>query len=268
MNTNLYRKSMYPDETLNYNMLGSRVGAHNNGTISNQHNNTTFGTYTIGQITNDLSNVSEDGDQSENAAGQPPHSASHPANITLERPGYFTIPSMQDLAALTDAKGDCFVENFAIGRVDYGCITFPGLTNLANFNLDEIVHIRRKEVHVYPDESRKPPVGLGLNKSAEITLHRIWPTDKHTKMPILDANVIINMGYDKKIEKATNEMGAQFVDYDPVTGSWTFKVKHFSKYGLQDSDDEDGEVTVQQQQQQQVALLKQKVPPPPTHRCL
>jgi nuclear pore complex protein Nup98-Nup96 len=166
----------------------------------------------------------------------------HPANIVLDRPGYFTIPSMHDLAAMTDMKtGDCFVENFAIGRVDYGCITFTGMTNVSNINLDECVFIRRKEVHVYPDDTRKPPVGEGLNKQAEITLHRIWPTDKQTKQPITDTQRILKMGYYKKIEKATLEMDAQFVDYDPITGSWTFRVKHFSKYGLNDDDDDDDE---------------------------
>jgi nuclear pore complex protein Nup98-Nup96 len=158
----------------------------------------------------------------------------------LERPGYFTIPSLSDLAAMTDTRtGDCHVENFAIGRVDFGCITFPGVTNLTGLNLDEVVHIRRREVHVYPDEARKPPVGTGLNRAAEITLHRVWPTDKRTRAPLTDPHLIVSMGYGKKIERATGEMGAQFVDYDPLTGSWTFKVKHFSKYGLADSDDED-----------------------------
>jgi nuclear pore complex protein Nup98-Nup96 len=246
-------KPFYQDESINYNLPSTRPGATNNS----NHNNTTFGAYTFGQITNDLTNVSEDG-ASENGGGGGGGGSggggqalpAHPANIVLERPGYFTIPSMSDLAVMTDSKGDCFVENFAIGRVDYGCVTFPGVTNLADLNLDEIVHIRRKEVHVYPDDTRKPPAGEGLNRPAEITLHRIWPTHKQTKMPIQDANVIVNMGYDKKIERATSEMGAQFVDYDPVTGSWTFKVKHFSKYGLMDSDEDEDEANLHQQQQQ------------------
>ena len=220
------RKSNYPDEqpTLRFNP------------------NTEYpASYSQAQLTTDSTNVSEDGhgagDTNSENSNQP--SSQHPAGIVLERPGYFTIPSMQELAAMTDAKGDCMVENFSIGRVDYGCITFPGMTNLANMNLDEIVHIRRKEVHIYPDETKKPQVGQGLNKTAEITLHRIWPTDKETKRPVTDPMRVISMGYNKKIEKATVDMGAQFVDYDPTTGSWTFKVKHFSKYGLHDSDDDD-----------------------------
>jgi nuclear pore complex protein Nup98-Nup96 len=61
---------------------------------------------------------------------------------------------------MTDSNGDCLVENFTVGRVDYGCIKFHGITNVSNMNIDEIVHIRRKEVRVYLDDE-EPPVGHG-----------------------------------------------------------------------------------------------------------
>lgn len=46
----------------------------------------------------------------------------------------------------------------------YGSIFFPGEVNVTGLNLDEIVHFRRKEVIVYPDENIKPPEGEGLNR--------------------------------------------------------------------------------------------------------
>lgn len=46
----------------------------------------------------------------------------------------------------------------------YGSIFFPGEVNVAGLNLDEIVHFRRKEVIVYPDDKHKPSEGEGLNR--------------------------------------------------------------------------------------------------------
>ncbi len=109
------------------------------------------------QMTNDYTNISEDGDTTHaNGNGyddgtyiqvnhhqqqqqqQQHHIASNPAGVILERPDYFTLPALEDLVSKIDHKGDCWIEDFSIGRVDYGCITFPGLTNVANLNLDEI----------------------------------------------------------------------------------------------------------------------------------
>lgn len=55
----------------------------------------------------------------------------------------------------------------------YGSVFFPGEVNLTDLNLDEIVHLRRKEVIVYPDDKDKPSVGEGLNRLAAPS--RVFP---------------------------------------------------------------------------------------------
>lgn len=61
----------------------------------------------------------------------------HPAGLILSRPGYYTIPSLEALGEMVDEDGNCFVEDFTIGREGYGSIFFPGITNVANMNFDE-----------------------------------------------------------------------------------------------------------------------------------
>ncbi|KAG8544950.1 hypothetical protein GDO81_021581 [Engystomops pustulosus] len=163
----------------------------------------------------------------------------HPAGIVLSREGYYTIPSMEELAKMMDDEGKCMVEGFTIGRRGYGSIYFEGLVDLTNLNLDEIVHIRNKEVIVYTDDGNKPPVGEGLNRPAEVTLNEVWPIDKTTRALIKSPERLEEMNYKNKLEAASRKQGAQFKEYRPETGSWVFKVKHFSKYGLQESDDEE-----------------------------
>lgn len=73
------------------------------------------------RLTTDHTNLSDDGhgnhgdDNQSEASNQP--GCQHPANIVLDRPGYFTIPSMQELASMVDNKGKfcfCFISV-------YGC---------------------------------------------------------------------------------------------------------------------------------------------------
>ncbi|KAF7206744.1 nuclear pore complex protein Nup98-Nup96 isoform X2 [Nothobranchius furzeri] len=163
----------------------------------------------------------------------------HPAGVVLKRVGYYTIPSLEDLTDMMDESGQCVVENFTVGRKGYGSVFFPGEINLTGLNLDEIVHFRRKEVIVYPDDKSKPPEGEGLNRRAEVTLDGVWPIDKTTCMQIRSSERLTDMNYEGRLEKASRKQGARFLEYRPETGSWVFEVAHFSKYGLQDSDEDE-----------------------------
>ena len=43
-------------------------------------------------------------------------------------------------------------------------MSYKGKIDISGIDFDEVVEIRRKEVTVYPDDSRKPPLGEGLNR--------------------------------------------------------------------------------------------------------
>ncbi|KAL2080768.1 hypothetical protein ACEWY4_024561 [Coilia grayii] len=163
----------------------------------------------------------------------------HPAGLVLSRVGYYTIPSLDELSRMLNERGECVVENFTIGRKGYGSVFFPGELNLTDLNLDEIVHFRRKEIIIYPDDMTKPPVGEGLNRRAEVTLDGVWPNDKTTCSQIRSPDRLTDMNYEGRLETASRKQGARFLEYRPETGSWVFEVAHFSKYGLQDSDEEE-----------------------------
>ena len=48
------------------------------------------------------------------------------------------MPAFDELAEMVDNDGNCWVENFVVGREGYGNVLFPGMTNVAGLNLDEI----------------------------------------------------------------------------------------------------------------------------------
>nr|VZI43401.1 unnamed protein product [Spirometra erinaceieuropaei] len=143
-----------------------------------------------------------------------------PGGIKLTKPGYYIFPTIEELSELVDEDGRCVVQNFIIGRQSYGHILFPGLTDITGIDFDDVVHIRRREVVVYPDDSTKPPVGYGLNRKAEVTLDGIWPADKSTREFIKSPQRLAAMHFDERLEKATQKMNATFIEYRPDTGSW------------------------------------------------
>ncbi|XP_045541514.1 LOW QUALITY PROTEIN: nuclear pore complex protein Nup98-Nup96-like [Papilio machaon] len=185
----------------------------------------------------DSSSVSEEENVIEQEA--PPH----PAGIKLQRPGYYTIPSLEDLKDYIRPDGSCVVPNFTIGRKNYGKVFYDCEMDVANLDLDTLVHFLNKEVIIYPEDADKPPIGQALNRKAVVTLDRVWPRvaacDKTQRRLIVDPDRLMKMDYEGKLRRVCEKHETKFIEYRPQTGSWVFQVEHFSKYGLTDSDEED-----------------------------
>ncbi|CAI5445511.1 unnamed protein product [Caenorhabditis angaria] len=159
------------------------------------------------------------------------------AGVKLTKPDYYTIPSMSEMSKMVK-NGRIILENgLTIGRSSYGSVFWPGKIELSDVCFDEIVIFRHREVTVYPNEDEKPEQGEGLNKPAEVTLERIWYTDKKTKTEVRDVVKLAEIGWREHLERQTIRMGAVFKDFRAETGSWVFRVEHFSKYGLADDEE-------------------------------
>ncbi|KAG2622531.1 hypothetical protein PVAP13_3KG000032 [Panicum virgatum] len=150
----------------------------------------------------------------------------------LPQADYFMEPSLEELAAKERGEpGYCGqVEDFVVGRHGYGSIKFLGETDVRGLDLESIVEFNYREVIVYKDDSKKPPVGEGLNKAAEVTLLNIKCVNKKTGDEYLDGPRVDR--YRQMLMKKAEEQGAEFVSFDVAKGEWKFRVEHFSAYGL------------------------------------
>lgn len=83
----------------------------------------------------------------------------HPCGIVCTRPEYYTLPSLEELPQYLDDNGTCIVKGFTIGRKGYGNVYFPDEMDISGLNIDDLVHFRYREINVYPDDTKKPPVG-------------------------------------------------------------------------------------------------------------
>ncbi|KAJ3701431.1 hypothetical protein LUZ61_005136 [Rhynchospora tenuis] len=150
----------------------------------------------------------------------------------LRHADFYTEPRIQDLAARERADpGFCSrVPGFVVGRTGYGCIKFLGETDVRKLDLEAIVQFGNREVVVYRDEKKKPVMGQGLNKPAEVALLNVKCINKKTGERYLSGPKVER--YKEMLAKKTAEQGGEFLSYDPVKAEWRFKVMHFSRYGL------------------------------------
>ncbi|CAI9759304.1 unnamed protein product [Fraxinus pennsylvanica] len=155
----------------------------------------------------------------------------------LRHSDYYTEPRIQELAAKERAKpGFCrHVKDFVVGRHGFGSIKFFGETDVRRLDLESLVQFNNREVIVYMDETKKPPIGQGLNKPAEVKLLNIKCFDKKTGQQYTSGPRIEK--YKEMLKRKAEDQGAEFVSYDPVKGEWKFRVNHFSEYKLGDDEE-------------------------------
>lgn len=162
---------------------------------------------------------------------------------------YWMSPSLEELRKLSKAEL-AKVKDFKVGVPGVGSVSFlepvdlttlPSLTSICG----NIVQFAHKICVVYPDEENKPERGEGLNVPALISLERCWPVDRSTREPIIvDKN---SPAFANHVKRLKRQSETEFLDFTADNGTWTFKVRHFSKYGLSDDEEDDQEHSAQTQ---------------------
>jgi nuclear pore complex protein Nup98-Nup96 len=156
------------------------------------------------------------------------------------KPGeYWMQPSRAELGKMGRDQLKQVVD-FTVGRQNCGSVTFNGPVDLTNIDLDNlfstIVDIGLRKITVYPDESIKPPMGKGLNVPSTLRIENSWPRgrDRKSNSPVTSGPL-----FDKHIDRLQKVGDTEFVNYETETGTWIFKVPHFTTYGLDYDEEED-----------------------------
>lgn len=162
----------------------------------------------------------------------------------LQHGDFFTSPLESVLRKYSEQQLKS-VNGFVVGQRGVGQIKFLKPVDLTDIQLDNLftdyINFAPNQVIVYPDVTRKVPPGSGLNQPAEIVLERCWPVSRSTRLPITDPT---NERFKQHINRLKTLEGTEFVDFINETGTWIFRVDHFSGYGVPEEyrevDDEDG----------------------------
>ncbi|KAK4689973.1 nuclear pore complex protein Nup98-Nup96, partial [Tremellales sp. Uapishka_1] len=162
-----------------------------------------------------------------------------PRQVEVSKKGdYWCRPRLEKLKGMRD-EDLAQVENFTAGRRGYGEVTFLEPVDLTSVSLQDmlgtIIVFQDLELSVYPDDRDKAERGEGLNVPAKITLEHCFAKDKATKQYITDSS---DARYSRHLKRVKNIPETEFISFTD-DGVWTFKVEHFSRYGLVGSDDEE-----------------------------
>ncbi|KAF2770538.1 hypothetical protein EJ03DRAFT_381996 [Teratosphaeria nubilosa] len=166
--------------------------------------------------------------------------AAQPNHIVKGANGeYYVDPPIRDLKNMS-RKQLQNLGKLTVGRHGYGWIEFQGPIDLSTVPLDhicgDIVQLTTRQATVYKDDTDKPMMGRGLNVPSIIHLENSWPRSHGGKRAVHATEGRLS---EKHIQRLQKVGGTRFEKYDPKTGIWTFKVDHFTTYGLDDDDDDE-----------------------------
>ncbi|KAJ6007730.1 hypothetical protein N7540_011706 [Penicillium herquei] len=154
---------------------------------------------------------------------------------------YWMKPSLAELTKMNREQLKRVVD-FTVGRQNCGQVTFNGPVDLTTVDINDIfgsiVDIGLRKITVYPDELRKPAMGKGLNVPSTLRIENSWPRGRDKKKP---SPITSGPLFDKHIDRLQKVTDTTFVDYEIDTGTWVFEVPHFTTYGLDYDEDEEGE---------------------------
>jgi hypothetical protein len=179
--------------------------------------------------TNESSSVQ----QQTSGTGRP--SATRMPVPTLTKSGYEISPSLGELSNMSEADLAA-VPGFAVKRPGVGKVEWEGAVDVRGADLDRIVEIEFQDVAVYTldeEEGKKPPVGSKLNRPAILTFYNVFPKKGGASATQEDRDK-----FARKVEKTTSKIGADLISYDRNIGEWKIGVQHFSRYAIDDDDDD------------------------------
>ncbi|KAK8179120.1 nuclear protein 96-domain-containing protein [Phyllosticta citribraziliensis] len=147
---------------------------------------------------------------------------------------YWTEPPLEQLKKLSKQELKS-VPNFRVGRVAVGEIKFEQPVDLSGVDFDRlfstVICLKPRNATVYPSKTTTPPVGKGLNVTSLITLENSWPRASKDETR--------SERFAKHLKRLQTVDDTEFVDYNPHTGTWKFRVYHFTTYGLDYDEDDD-----------------------------
>ncbi|KAF9116939.1 hypothetical protein BGX27_008087 [Mortierella sp. AM989] len=154
---------------------------------------------------------------------------------------YWMTPSLEELRKMSRSELQ-HVQDFKVGLPGFGSVSFlepvdlstvPSLSSICG----HIVLFQPRICIVYPDEHNKPPRGQGMNVPALISLENCWPVDKSTREPVKFEKS--SPQYAQHLKRLKRQSETTFIEFNTDDGTWTFRVEHFSKYGLEDAEYDD-----------------------------